>query len=283
VGSPSSSEESTRPDPTYARSTYPSGLVARLPDRDVDLPADTSCWTAPRNCRRALLESGGTVPDLGQQDAIDFWFARPGWTFDATFRRFGEDCPRATNVEAVSTGDQWFRRTPADQAGQYVVDLGGYGPEGMVSTRFFWTTTADGPVDLPVGAVGLFPGSLGGGSYALEVKVDDLGFQPARSELSGSVEVTVTAADGRERTLAAPLIASSLECGERGSRGSFYYQKEWVEDIAVLGRAPLDLGVTLTVRGMTYVGRATCDAVTSRTSPYSPLTFTPPLPAAGVD
>lgn len=286
VNSPSAGKESTpsRSTPTYDRSEYPSGLVIRLPERDVDLPADTSCWTGPQNCRRGLLGFGGNaaVPDVGAHGAIDFWFARPGWHFSAIFRRTGEDCPRATTVDAARTDDQWFRLTPADQAGRYEVDLYGEGPEGSVSARFVWTTTSDGPVDPPEGAVALFPDSLGEGSYALEVTVADLAFHPTRSELSRSVEVTVTATDGQVRTLTAPLIPTSLDCGPRGYRGSFYYQMEWDENFSVLGRGPFDLEVELTIRGTTHIGRATWRDTKGRT-PYTPLTFTPPLPAADAD
>lgn len=284
ASTPSSTGESTpsRPEPTYSPSEHPSGLVVRLNDRDIDLPADTSCWTGSGNCRRGLLLPSDPGPDVGSGDAVDFWFARPDWTFSATFRREGEECPRATTVKAVPTDSQWFRLTPADQAGRYEVELYGEGPEGLVSTRFLWTTTSDGPVDPPKGAVALFPESRGEGSYALEVIVDDLAFHPMKFELSRSVEVAVTAVDGSEQTLTAPLIADSLLCGGRGSKGSFYYQREWDEDFSVLGQSPFDLEVTLTIRGTTYVGHATWRDVQGGPV-YTPVTFTPPLPAAGGD
>jgi len=284
VVSPPSGQESTpsRPDPTYNRSEYPSGLVVRLPERDVDLPADTSCWNGAQKCRRGLLLPGDAIPDLGAHNAIDFWFARPGWKFSATFRRADEDCPRASTAEAVRTGDQWFRLDPADEAGRYEVDLYGQGPEGAVSTRFIWTTMSDGPIDPPAGAIALFPESRGEGSYALEVTMDDLAFHPARSEVSQSVDVTVTAADGRAKTLTAPIISSSLDCGQRGSRGYFYYQMEWDEDFQELGPRPLDLEVTLQIRGRTYDGHATWRGAKGE-SAYHPLAFTPQLPAASVD
>lgn len=265
-----------RAAPAYARSDHPSGLVVRLPGGDVDLPADTSCWSESVTCRRALLPPGATGPDLGTQDAIEFWSAQPGGRYQATFRRLGEDCPRATTVDAVATGDRWFRLDPAGAAGEYVVDLEGEG----VSTRFVWTTTADGPVDAPAGSFLLVPESLGKGSYALEVMVEDLAFQPAWSELSPTAAVTVTAAGGRDTVVQVPLVVPSLECGSRGYQGSFYYQGEWRDDVAVLGRAPYDVRVDLTIRGTTYTGAATWYGA-SRAAPYVPVTFTPPLPAAG--
>ena len=235
MSSPSPSADSTpsRPDPTYSRSAYPSGLVIRTPERDIDLPADTSCWRKGADtCRLGLLEPGDPVPDVGPRGAIDFWFARPGWHFTAILRGAGEVCPRATTIDAARTDDQWFRLTPADQMGRYDVELFGEGPGCRVSARFVWTTTSDGPVDPPVGAVALYPDPLGEGSYSLEVTVDDLAFHPARSELSRSVEVRVTDADGQERTLAARLIPTSLECGSHRERGYFFYQQEWPEDFS---------------------------------------------------
>lgn len=275
-GRPSTSEATKRPDPTYKPSPFPSGLVARLPDRDVVLPADTSCWTTPTNCRRALLSFGGSVPDLGQQDSIDFWFARPGWRFGATLRRSGDECPRVTTVEVTRTKRQWFRVPVADTTGRYVVDLYGQGPQGAVSTRFLWTTTSDGPVDPPQGSLLLAPESRGEGSFGLEVRLEDLPFQPARSEVSDSVKVVVTDAHDRERVLVAPLIRQSMNCI---ARGSFYYQAEWDEAIEVLGESPFDLAVTLTVRDTTYVGRATWDGSPRPRTGYVPVTFTPRLPS----
>lgn len=276
--SPSEDPTSARPEPDYERSEYPSGLVVRTAERDIDLPADTSCWTAPDKCRRGLLMPGDPGPDLGESDAVDFWFARPGWEFNAVFRRVGEDCPRATSVDAIRTDDQWFRLAPADRAGSFVVDLFGEGPEGRVAARFLWTTTSDGPVDPPSGALALFPDSLGPGSFAVEVLMNDLPFQPSRSDVSTSVGVTVTSSDDRVRTLSAPLVPSSLDCGPRGDRGLFFYQLEPEEDFAVLGREPLDVVVELTIRGTTHVGRATWRDPGGGTA-YVPLSFTPPLPS----
>jgi len=73
-----------------------------------------------------------------------------------------------------------------------------------------------------------------------------------------------------------------LICGDRGSRGSFYYQAEWDEDIAVLGKGPLSVEAELTIRRTTYLGRTTWrDA--NGSMPYIPLAFRPPLPAAEAD
>lgn len=273
-----------RPDPTFdATEPFPSGLVARLPDRDVALPADTSCWRAQEDCRRGLLLHSGGGPDLGEQDELAFWFARPGWTFSATFRAAGQTCPRATTVEAVRTGPQWFRLPPADRAGRYEVDLVGTGPEGSTSTRFTWTTTADGPVDPPTGNLGVSPTSLGQGSYSLELMMADLPFQPTEGDLSPSAEVVLTPPARREHRVSVPLVAESLACGLRGYRGSFYYQLldqplGSGRDRLVLSSTPVEVRVAFDLRGTTYVGtgRWNGDGV-------APLTFDPPLPRPGAE
>lgn len=282
--SPSVSEPSpARPEPTYDKSEqYPSGLVVRLPDKDVDLPAETSCWTEMENCLRALLPFGEAGPNLCEHDTIEFWFARPGWTFSATFRKAGETCPRSTTVDAVNTDGQWFELAPADRAGTYEVDLVGQGPEGNVASQFVWTTTTDGPVDPPVGAIELFPQSRGEGSYALELRVDDLPFQPTAAELPRVVNVNVISADGMTRTLRAPLEPSALACGYRGARGSFYYQAEWNQDISTLGNAPLLLESELIIRDTTYVGRATWRD-DGGDAPYTLMEFEPRLPSADAE
>lgn len=108
----------------------------------------------------------------------------------------------------------------------------------------------------------------------------DLAFQPTRSDLSSPVEVTVTSADGRETLLTAPLVYPSLDCGPEGARGSFYYPREWLNDVSVLGRSPYTLEDALTFRGTTHVGTTTWQA--RGRSPYRPLAVERPLPAAGV-
>lgn len=275
-------ERSTAPtpraDPTYADSGFPSGLVARLPDGDVQLPADTSCWTEQENCRRGLMLHSGAGPDLGRQDAIDFWFARPGWTFTATVRQTGEVCPRATTVEATAISDHWFRIQPADAAGDYDVDLEGVGPDsGMVSTRFRWTTTSDGPIEDPSSSAYLFAEPGGDGAPMAEVVFDDLPFQPTAEDLSRALNVRATAEDGGVSTAQVPLVEPSLECGVRGSRGQFYYQSLLPSGAVDPVPGPLDLEVSLAIRGTTYVARGRWAG--GRQQGYVPLTFTPPLPS----
>lgn len=101
--------------------------------------------------------------------------------------------------------------------------------------------------------------------------------QPARPD--PTYRITVSSADGRRTRLTAPLIRPSLECDELGSRGHFYYQREWLVDLTVLGQRPYDLEVSFAVRGTTYVGTPTWPAVRGSSS-YAPIDLDPPLPAA---
>jgi hypothetical protein len=279
VTTPSSTE---RPDPTFdTTEPFPSGLVARLPDRDQVLPADTSCWRAQEDCRRGLLLVSDGGPDLGEQDELTFWFARPGWTFTATFQASGRTCPRATTVEAVRTGPQWFRVPVADRAGTYEVDLVGSGPEGSTSTRFSWTTTTDGPVDPPTGSLLVSPTSLGQGSYSLELMLADLPFQPTADDLSAAAEVVLTPPGRPEHRVSVPLVRESLACGRRGYRGSFYYQLldqplGSGRQRLVLSSTPVEVRVSFDLRGTTYVGTGRWNG-----DGIAPLAFAPPLPTVG--
>jgi hypothetical protein len=281
---------SSAPDPTPNESTspglpeaspdpdYPSGIVVRLPGGDVEMPAETSCWkvTEPEDCRMGL---SGEWPDLGTRDVIEFRFAKPGWEFWAVFRNPDQDCGPATTVQAIPTGDRWFRLDPAGAAGQYDVSLSGSGPGGLSATRFLWTTTSNGQIDPPLGTVGLFANSRGVGSFALEVVIDDLPFQPDTSELSSVAEVVVTGANGSQRTLRTPLIPQSLDCV---NGHYFYYQGEWDDDFSTLGGSPFDLEITLSIRGTTYIGHANWRKIKGEAS-MAPISFTPPLPNVGAN
>lgn len=267
--------------PEFTGGILRSGLVVRLPGEDVPLPANDSCWTntpskSDVDCLRAQMILNNDVgPDLGAHDQIQFWFERPGWTFDATFRPQGEGCPTATTVEAVATGERRFSLTPAGgPAGTYQVDLYGTGPEGSVSSRFVWTTTEAGPYASASAKVGFYPRSRGEGSYALEVAVDDLAFHPTVEDFEGLAKVKITAADGTETGLGVPLIEQSLPCGQRGNSGSFYYQGEWRTGLEDLGPAPYTLDVSFRVGGTTYEGSATW----KRRGTYLDLDVIPPLP-----
>jgi hypothetical protein len=252
-----------------------SGLVARLPDGDLALPANDRCWGA-EDCRRALMWQQ-TGPDLGSPSEIDFTFARPGWEFFATFTRLDDACPRATTVTAEPTGDRSFRLAPADVAGTYQVDLFGSGREGSVSSRFVWTTTTDGPVDSPTGKLHVAPETRTGPAHAMEIAFDDLGFQPNRSEVGSVAAMTIVAADGTRSQIEIPLETQSLPCY---SRGSFYYQGEWLTEITPRGPAPWDVEVTVTIRGTEHVGVGTWPGPSSdpNLNPYIPLEWEPALP-----
>jgi hypothetical protein len=126
--------------------------------------------------------------------------------------------------------------------------------------------------------VGLYPESRGEGSYALEVAVSDLPFQPDSSEVSRTADVTVTAADRKQHTLSVSLVSDSV-CWE--GQGSFYFEDEWDSDFAALGQDPFEIEVMFTMMGTTYTGTGTWSrGVADGTSGegYVPLVFTPPLP-----
>ena len=277
----------TGPDPILdPDQPNPSGLVVRRPDGDLVLPADTSCWTEDTECRRALMgdEPG---PDLGVGDAVMFWFARPGWDFEAVFRPVGEVCPRATTVRAEALGGQWFLLPVADRAGTYEVSLRGRAPGGgLTETRFTRTTTVDGPTDDPSGTAWLFP-DPDTGTVSVELTLNDLGVHPTVPELSTRAEVRTTTDGGPVRTMEVPLVPQSLECGRRGERGSFYFQATDLplgsgEDRIDRDARSIEVVARFELGGTSYVGRGTWPPVsgepTEDTDLRVPLRFTPALP-----
>jgi hypothetical protein len=264
----------SRPATTYDPDLPASGIVAVLPEGDQPLPVNDRCW-GDEECLRVLME-GQTGPDLGSPGALDFRFERPGWDFTATFRPLGASCPRTTTVEAEQRGGGLLRVDPAGEAGTYQVDLWGAGENGFVSTRFVWTTTADGPVEPPTGKLHVAPDSRTGPAHAFEIAFDDLGFQPSRAEVGPFAGMTIVAADGTRSQVEIPLVAQSLPCQ---ARGTFYYQGEWFTEITPRGPAPWDVEVAVTIRGTEHLGRGSWPGPSDdpNLQPYVPLTWKPAL------
>ncbi len=285
--SPTDPSTAARPDPIYDWADSPSPIVIRLPGRDVELAPWTSCWSGPPDdkgisagmCADGMPGKTSELPDIGVVEAVDLWFGRPGWSFDATFIPLGNDCPRQTTVPGSANGGQWFHVDPADAAGRYRVDLFGRGPEGDVVTSFVWTTTADGPLDPPRATIALVTDGDGDDlmSYGLEVAVQDLAEQPR----TASIEVTATAASGRSMQLTAPRANRQADCF---ARGSLFFQDNEPSTVADLGPAPFTYEVVLTLDGEEYVGTAVWPRdETQHEAPYTVLTFDPPLPGAELD
>lgn len=136
---------------SYEWSNTPSPLVLVLPRGDVTLNAWTTCWNGPAGADgvSSSMCSDGVTPELdgletvGPVATVDFWFGRPGWTFEASFMRDvpGDDPGELVGKGAVSrTAAQDFTITVAGglPSGTYRVDLFGSGPEGDYVTSFAW-------------------------------------------------------------------------------------------------------------------------------------------------
>lgn len=264
-----------RPDPTYTWSDKPSRVVVRLPERDVALKTWLGCWWGPTgnlDCVEEEPEPLAELPDVGSPEFVDFWFGVKGWTFEASFTELGVACPRVEETKTVSTGGHWFRLDPAGLAGDYRVDLTGYGPESdfkgaPTQMSFVWHTPTDGPVDKPEARVS----SLGG-----DLEVVSLGFQPT----SATARLTITAANDASMTRPIPLWPpSGRPCTELGG---LYFQGD-DQDFAGasdLGPGPFTYLVRLTLDGKEYVGTGTYpDDVRAGTAVSVELTWSPPLPA----
>lgn len=267
-----------RPDPTYTWSDTPSRVVLRTPERDIRLTTWLGCWNGPRGNLDCVEEAAGPVaglPDVGSPETLDFWFGVKGWTFDATFTELGTDCPRSEDTKTVSTRDHWFRLKPAGFAGDYQVDLTGYGPhsefKGVPTTMsFVWHTPVDGPVDQPKARVS-----------DASLELSDLGFHPT----SATAQVRITDANGETTTRQLPSINND-DCG-LDAQGGLYFEGDFIDPaIPALGPGPYRYRVRLTLDGETYVGTATskADAYVDPTGAgpgtgTHDVIWSPPLPA----
>lgn len=267
-----------RPDPTYTWSDTPSRVVLRTPERDVRLTTWLGCWNGPSGNLDCVEEDAGPVaelPDVGSPEVVEFWFGVKGWTFTASFTQLGNNCPRSEDTKTVSTGDHWFRLKPAGLAGDYQVDLIGYGPhsefKGVPTTMsFVWHTPVDGPVDQPKARVSVS-----------DLDVSDIGFQPA----SATAQVRITDVNGETTTRRLPRNGGISDC--ESGQGGLYFQGDF-DDPAIpeLGPSPYSYRVRLTLDGETYVGTATSNDVAfgdargvGPGTSADVVVWSPPLPA----
>lgn len=238
-----------RPDPTYTWSDTPPRVVLRAPDRDVRLTTWLGCWNGPGGNLDCVEEAPvplAELPDVGSPDHVDFWFGVKGWTFTATLTQLGNDCPRSEDTKTVPIGAHWFRLDPAGFAGDYRVDLTGYGPHSEfkgvpTSMSFVWHTPADGPVDQPKSRVS-----------DASLELSDLGFHPT----SATAQLTITDANGETTTRQLPWSYRD-DCATVG-RGWLYFEGDFLDPaIPELGPSPYRYRVRLTLDGKTYIGTAT--------------------------
>lgn len=238
-------------------------------------PVDLKPWTA---CYGNGCFDGSPPEDLvdvGPTDAVEFSFARTGWSFEATFREAGADCPRHLNVKATKVGSTRFRVEPAGNADSWDVDVFGRGPGGDVITTFRWTTREAG--SFPTAATSSLAvladndGRLD--SYGVELGISDLATTPK----TVSARIDVIAENGDR----AHLDLGTMPRRRCYSAGNV----SWTRPERVAGPATKLRGDTfryvvhLTLDGETYTGRGTWPTDTNEDiTPAVPLTWTPELP-----
>jgi len=255
-------------------------LTLELDGKLVDLEPWTSCFSTPAKGSDTIVSSGcfdGFPPpdpyDVGDRDAVAFSFPLKDWTFEATFTENGAKCPRSITVPVEQTSARTFLVEPAGLPGDYDVNVFGRGPEGDVITTFAWATPQAGPLPEPSGYLGLVSDDGDGYvAYPVEMGISDLAATPEEA----SVTVTVTAADGRSRTIGP--IAAERRCSGAGT----VYFREGEGGAAVpfeLGPAPFTYRAEVILDGTRYVGTAVWPRDERRDeAPYTDLTFDPPLP-----
>lgn len=279
--SPSASVTPPKDVPPAWDGMGPPPATLRLDGADVDLHPWTSCFTQVTSDgeRSSACADGLPVPpfeDVGERPRVDFGFPLAGWTFTASFTPAGEgQCKRRITVPVERTGTYSFQIPPAGPTDSYEVDLEGRGPGGDYISTFAWTTTETGRIPRPRGSVGLV--SDDGDpyrTYPLEVFLEDMATTPRRA----SASVTVTAADGSARTFRP--TAPKNGCASEGNVFFFGADDPRPRERLDLGPAPLTYRVEITMDGTTYVGAAVWPRDERRDkSPYTNLTFDPPLPA----
>jgi hypothetical protein len=245
-------------------------------DSVIGRPAWTACLS--NGCWDGAPELGGTVPSVGSPDALWLAFAYPGWDFEhVSFHPVDRKCDgRVIEVAAEKVGDRLFRIDPAGLAGEWRVDVFGYGREGgdaVASVR--WTTTTDGALPEPKGTGALFFDQDGeriayGGP---ELGLRDL----ARTPLTATGTWTVTDEAGHEVTV--PLTMGENDCAYAGSV-ALSGPELTADQMASLEGRSMTYAVDLRLDGTTYRGSADWTQRPSRPrEPELAFTFDPPLPA----
>ena len=274
-GSPTESPESFVPDDYQAppgNGSGPPPVQLLLESGTIDVRPFTACY--PSHCYEGVPEED---PDsVGSPGFVEFGFAGPRWSFEATFDDGAEPCPRQITVPVERTGPETFRLPPAGNPGAQAVTLFGVGPnDAYVFATFGWTTPVRGTMPTPDAKAALVRGAKGGLQVdPLELTITDLAATPRRA----SAEVTVVAANGRSTTVT-PTRVDRTECVAAGSVGFAGTQAESTR-VLELGPAPYTYQVRLTLDGATFTGTGQWPQDERPAErPYVDLAFTPPLPA----
>lgn len=211
--------------------------------------------------------------DVGGTGSVAVEFPLDGWTFSASFRTVGRDCPRIQRVTVEQTGAHTHVLEPAGRAGTYDVTLFGRGNGGDLFVSFRWTTPHDGPMPVPAAVLGVLADHDGEvDSYGVEFGLSGL----ATSPTSVTAQVTVTAANGQSLTFKPVREMGCIGEGEVWWNGP----ESAGLQAADLGPAPFTYEVTVLLDGVRYAATAIWpnDQIEGN-EPSVSLEFSPPLPA----
>lgn len=237
-------------------------------------------WSAclAHGCWDGAPHLAGPVPSAGSPDALWFAFAYPGWDFEhVSFNPVGDPCgARVIEVQAQKVGDRLFRIDPAGLAGEWRVDVFGYGRDGgdaVASVR--WTTEVDGTMPAPSATGALFYDADGervtyGGPT---LGVGDLAATPRTA--SGTWMVT----DASGTSVTVPLTREQRGC-DRAGAVSLAGPELTDDQVRSLAGKVLTYTVELRLDRRTYVGTAVWTQRPSQEDePELRFSFDPPLPA----
>lgn len=287
------------PSATVVATADPLGTLAAIPPQDpkdftwqdelfhfltadgevIDRPPWTACLH--NGCWDGAPGLGEkSIPSVGSPDSLYFAFAYPGWDFEyVSFHPVDRDCGgRVISVPAEKMDERLFRVDPAGLAGEWRVDVFGYGKDGGDAvTSIRWTTPTDGTVPDPK-ATGAVFGDASGERTTYgppELHLRDLAATPRVA--TG----TMTVADENGTSVSVPLTRRKFHCEDAGAF-SMNGAELSAQQLRRLTGTSYTYTVDLRLDGERYTGTAVWprDELADE-APYTAFTFDPPLPAYG--
>lgn len=247
---------------------------------DDDSVVGRTAWSAclANGCWDGAPHLAGAVPSVGSPDELWFAFSYPGWDFEhVSFNPVDQECDgRVIDVAATKVGDRLFRIDPAGLAGEWRVDVFGYGREGGDAVAsVLWTTPVDGVMPPPRATGSLFYDAdgervaYGGPTLGL------VGLATTPRVANGTWTVT----DGSGTTVSVPLTVEKHRCSRAGAV-SFTGPELTPEQAASLRGRTLTYTVEVRLDRTIHTGTAEWTQRPSRPKePELEFTFDPPLPA----
>lgn len=265
-------------DPDSLSAPPPIRLV--LADDEVELFQGSYCWDSAEVsvCSDGMGPTEADLVDAGGTSSVEVVVDVPLDSLEVELSPLpGGRCAPSYDAEAVALGEGHYRIDPAGPGGRYQVSLWGRAPQGEVPGYFQWRMPA-GPAPEPQARLSIVwepHGELEGQGFLFRVE----GLPPQAYDATASV--TATASNGESMTFDA---GEPDDTCPRGGTLAFAERGTDVSDqVALLGPAPFDYAVDLTLDGEVFHGSGRYpEEVDSDPGDDNPapvlLTWDPPLP-----